>query len=108
MECEEMARDIKFNLHSQTDKLENKTMKNLFGVQRNMVQSNRLVTMIKSARLKNKVILYGIVCLLFLSIAFIIYVSFFSGSSEVVVHEQSSSALPKNNGSDQPDANDSP
>ena len=31
-ECEDMARDIKFNLRSQTDKLENKTMKNLYGM----------------------------------------------------------------------------
>jgi len=85
-----MARDIKFNLRSQTDKLENKTLKNLFGIQRSMVQSNRLVNMIKTARQKNKMIMYGIVTLLFLSIAFIIYVSIFSGSGEVVVTAQES------------------
>ena len=83
-----MARDIKFNLRSQTNKLENKTLKNLFGIQRSMVQSNRLVNMIKTARQKNKMIMYGIVTLLILSLGFIIYVSIFSGSSEVVHVQQ--------------------
>lgn len=92
-ECEDMARDIKFNLRSQTDKLENSTLKNLFSMQKGIGQSNRLVTMIKSARLKNKVIMYGIMTMLCLSILFIIYISFFAGSdSEVVVHDQGSSS----------------
>ena len=30
MECEDMARDIKFNLQSQSDKLENSTLRNLY------------------------------------------------------------------------------
>lgn len=74
-ECEDMARDIKFNLRQQTDKLENKTLKNLFGMQRDMVKSNRLVNMIKSARLKNKLILYGIVAMLIICVIFIGYMA---------------------------------
>ena len=83
MECEEMARDIKYNLRSQTDKLENKTMKNLFGMQRDMVKSNRLVNMIKSARLKNKLILYGIVAMLVVCVIFIAYMALAPDSVEV-------------------------
>ena len=74
-ECEDMARDIKFNLRQQSDKLENKTLKNLFGMQRDMVKSNRLVNMIKSARLKNKLILYGIVAMLIICVIFIGYMA---------------------------------
>ena len=74
-ECEDMARDIKFNLRQQTDKLENKTLKNLFGMQRDMVKSNRLVNMIKSARFKNKLILYGIVAMLIICVIFIGYMA---------------------------------
>ena len=83
LECEDMARDIKFNLRSQTDKLENKTMKNLFGMQRDMVKSNRLVNMIKSARLKNKLILWGIVAMLVVCVIFIGYMAFAPDSVEV-------------------------
>ena len=74
-ECEDMARDIKINLRNQTDKLENKTLKNLFGMQRDMVKSNRLVNMIKSARFKNKLILYGIVAMLVICVIFIGYMA---------------------------------
>ena len=31
-ECEDMAKDIKFNLKQQSDKLENSTLKNLFEI----------------------------------------------------------------------------
>ena len=95
MECEEMARDIKYNLRSQTDKLENKTMKNLFGMQRDMVKSNRLVNMIKSARLKNKLILYGIVAMLVICVIFIFYMALAPDSVEVAPVEQSKSSGPE-------------
>ena len=94
MECEEMARDIKYNLRSQTDKLENKTMKNLFGMQRDMVKSNRLVNMIKSARLKNKLILYGIVAMLVICVIFIFYMALAPDSVEAAPVEQSKSSEP--------------
>ena len=75
LECEDMARDIKFNLQKQSDKLENSTLRNLFGIQRDMVSSNRLIKMIQSARLHNRLVLYGIAALLALSICFILYIS---------------------------------
>ena len=88
IECEEMARDIKYNLRSQSDKLENKTLKNLFGIQRDMTKSNRIVDAIKKARFKNKLIMYGIVTLIILSIMFILWVNIAGSSTEeVVVHE---------------------
>jgi len=46
-EMDDMARDIKFNLRSQTDKLENKTIKNLFGMRTDLGKSNRLILLIK-------------------------------------------------------------
>ena len=95
MECEEMARDIKYNLRSQTDKLENKTMKNLFGMQRDMVKSNRLVNMIKSARLKNKLILYGIVAMLVVCVIFIFYMALAPDSVEAAPVEQSKNSEPE-------------
>ena len=82
-ECEDMARDIKFNLRSQTDKLENKTMKNLYGMQKDMTKSNRLVNMIKAARKKNKLILYGIVAMLVVCVIFIFYMALAPDSVEV-------------------------
>ena len=95
MECEEMARDIKYNLRSQTDKLENKTMKNLFGMQRDMVKSNRLVNMIKSARLKNKLILYGIVAMLVVCVIFVFYMALAPDSVEAAPVEQSKNSEPE-------------
>lgn len=82
-ECEDMARDIKYNLRSQTDKLENKTMKNLFGMQKDMTKSNRLVSMIKSARMKNKLILWGIVAMLVICVIFIGYMALAPDTVEV-------------------------
>ena len=78
-----MARDIKFNLKSQTDKLENRTMKNLFGMQRDMVKSSRLVTAIKKARFKNKLIIWGILALLIIAVIFMMYISFAPASVPV-------------------------
>lgn len=40
-----------------------------------MVSSNRLIKMIESARLHNRLVLYGIAALLALSICFILYIS---------------------------------
>ena len=84
IECEDMARDIKFNLRSQTDKLENKTLKNLFGMQTDIGKSNRLVGMIKKARFKNKLVLWGIIALLMISVIFVIYMTFAPESSPTV------------------------
>ena len=84
-EMEDMARDIKFNLRSQSDKLENKTLKNLYGINKEMTASNRLITLIKSHRFKNKLVLWGIVALLVVSIMFVFYMTFVSASAEVEV-----------------------
>ena len=83
IECEEMAKDIKFNLRSQTDKLENKTLKNLYGMQGNLTKSNRLVNLIKKARFKNKLILWGIIALLVISVIFVFWMALAPASSEV-------------------------
>ena len=83
MECDEMARDIKFNLKSQSDKLENRTMKNLFGMQKDMVKSNRLVMAIKKARFKNKLIIWGILALLVVAVIFMMYMTFAPASVPV-------------------------
>ena len=82
---EDMARDIKFNLRSQSDKLENKTLKNLYGINKEMTASNRLITLIKSHRFKNKLVLWGIVALLVVSIMFVFYMTFVPASAEVEV-----------------------
>ena len=85
-----MARDIKYNLRSQTDKLENKTMKNLFGMQTDIGKSNRLVQMIKRARFKNKLIMWGIISLLIISVIFVLYMTFAPESEpeQVVVQQE--------------------
>ena len=93
MECEEMAKDIKFNLRSQTDKLENKTLKNLYGMQKDISGSNRLIKLIQKARLKNKLILWGIIALLVMSLVFIIYVSFAPASVPTVVEQPTPQTL---------------
>ena len=86
-EMEDMAKDIKFNLQCQSDKLENKTMKNLYGINREMSTANKLVTLIKSARMKNKLVLYGVIALLVVSVLFVCYMTFVPASSTVYVEE---------------------
>jgi len=71
-----MARDIKFNLQTQSDKLENKTLKNLYGIQKDSILSNRLITSIKKARFKNKLITCGVFTMLILACVFIFYLQF--------------------------------
>ena len=90
-----MARDIKYNLRSQSDKLENKTLKNLYGMQGDLTKSNRLVTLIKKARFKNKLILWGIIALLVISVIFVFWMALApsSSTSETTVVEQSPMAL---------------
>ena len=75
LECDDMARDIKFNLQSQSHKLENSTLKNLYEIQKDTVLSSRLIKSIKAARFKNKLIMCGIIILLILSILFVAYMS---------------------------------
>jgi len=87
-EMEDMARDIKFNLRSQSDKLENKTLKNLYGINNEMTTANRLVNLIKTHRFKNKLVLYGIIALLVASILFVGYMTFAPASTEVVVQRE--------------------
>ena len=100
-ECEDMARDIKFNLRSQTDKLENKTLKNLYGMQRDMIKSNRLLNLIKKARMKNKLILYGIVAMLIICVIFIGYMALAPDSSSTIVEQEVAHAeLPQMAGED--------
>ena len=72
---DDMARDIKYNLRSQTDKLENKTLKNLFGMQTDLGKSNRLILLIKKNRFKNKLVMWGIIALLVVSVLFVVYMS---------------------------------
>ena len=68
-----MAKDIKFNLKTQSDKLENKTLKNLYEIQKDTVLSSRLITQIKRARFKNKMIICGVITMLILSCFFIFW-----------------------------------
>ena len=72
---DDMARDIKFNLQSQSNKLENSTLKNLYEIQKDTVLSSRLIKSIQAARLKNKLILCGIITMLILSCLFIMYMA---------------------------------
>ena len=88
-EMEDMARDIKFNLRSQSDKLENKTLKNLYGINREMSTADKLVGLIKRHRFKNKLVLYGIIALLCASVMFVIYMAFGPSSTEVTVERVS-------------------
>ena len=78
-EMDDMARDIKFNLQTQSDKLEKSTLKNLYAIQKDMVMSSRLLQMIKAQRGRNKLIMYGIMALICISIIFVIGVSFRGG-----------------------------
>ena len=58
-ECEDMAKDIKFNLRSQTQKLEGSTLQNLFGMQSDLTVSNKLLKLIDWERKKNKYVIIG-------------------------------------------------
>jgi hypothetical protein len=58
-ECEEIAKDIKYNLRSQTEKLEGSTLQNLFGMQGDLTVASRLLKMIDWERKKNKYVIIG-------------------------------------------------
>ena len=75
LQCEEVARDIKFNLAGQTDKMQNSILRNLKSIQGETGIANRLLTMIKKERMKNKLVLYSILVFLVISVLVIIKVS---------------------------------
>ena len=58
-ECEDIAKDIKYNLRSQTDKLESSTLQNLFGMQSDLTVANKLLKLIDWERKKNKYVIIG-------------------------------------------------
>ena len=98
MECEDMARDIKFNLQTQSDKLENSTLKNLYEMQKDMIISSRLIKSIKAARFKNKLILCGIVSMLLIACLFVVWIAIKpESSSETVVYEEPPLTIPVDN-----------
>ena len=72
-----MANDIKFNLSKQTDKMQNSVLKNLYSIQADTTVANRLLNLIKSERLKNRLIMYSVIAMLILALIFIIYSIFF-------------------------------
>ena len=53
--------------------MQNKVLKNLYQIQNDTTVGNRLLNMIKTERLKNRLILYGVVGFLMLAIAVIVY-----------------------------------
>lgn len=87
-EMDDMARDIKFNLRKQTDKLEKSTLKNLFSMQGDLGKSNRLVNAIKKQRFKNKLIMWGIIALLVISVLFVVWMSLAPSSTTTEVEYQ--------------------
>lgn len=73
-ECEDIAKDIKYNLRSQTEKLEGSTIKNLFKMQGDLSVSNKLLLMIDWERKKNKFVIIGTFAFLLIAlVAIIIY-----------------------------------
>ena len=72
-EMEDMAKDIKFNLRSQTDKLQNSTLGNLFTMQGDLARSNRLLKLIDWERKKNKLTILGTTAFLFIALILVVY-----------------------------------
>ena len=72
-EMEDMAKDIKFNLRSQTDKLQNSTLGNLFTMQGDLARSNRLLKLIDWERRKNKLTILGTTAFLFIALILVVY-----------------------------------
>lgn len=79
--CEDIALDIKVNLKGQTEKMQHSTLKNLYEIQGETTIANRLMTIIKKERLKNRIVLYSVLILLILAVAFIIYNAIFKWSN---------------------------
>ena len=75
-ETENVARDIKIGLHSNTEKL-HKTHRNVGRIQTQLSLSNKLIDVIRRNEMKNKIILYTVVCFLILAIVLIMYFSIF-------------------------------
>jgi hypothetical protein len=73
LSCEDTAHDIKVNLAKQTDQMQNKILKNLVGIQGQTNIANRLLTVIKKERMKNRLILYSIFAFLIVAVVFILY-----------------------------------
>lgn len=71
--CEDTANDIKINLAKQTDKMQNSVLKNLLGIQGETNIANRLLTVIKKERMKNRLIMYSVFAFLIIAVIFILY-----------------------------------
>ena len=72
-EMEDVAKDIKFNLRGQTDKLQGSTLGNLFTMQGDLARSNRLLKLIDWERRKNKYTIIGTATFLFLMLVLIVW-----------------------------------
>ena len=75
-ECEDVAKDIKYNLRSQSEKLEKSTMSTLYYMQKDLTQSDRILKLIDWERKKNKYVIAGVfigLTLLLIVIMFLLY-----------------------------------
>ena len=71
-----MAGDIKVNLKGQSDKMQNRTLKNLFDIQDQAGISGKLLDAIQQQRARNKYVLYGVYGVLSLLVLFVMYQMF--------------------------------
>ena len=70
---DDMANDIKFNLKKQTDQMQNSVLKNLYSIQGETTLANRLLNIIKHERMKNRLIMYGVIGMISMVIIIILY-----------------------------------
>ena len=71
--CEDIAGDIKFNLAKQTDQMQNKVLKNLYSIQGETTLANRVLNVIKTERMKNRLIMYAVLAAVLVAIAVILF-----------------------------------
>ena len=73
MASEDVANDIKFNLKKQTDQMQNSVLKNLYSIQGETTLANKLLNVIKTERMKNRLIMYGVIAAIVIVICIIVY-----------------------------------
>ena len=71
-----MAADIKINLKGQSDRMQNRTLKNLIDIQNEASVGAKLLNAIKQQRSKNKYILCAVYSVLALLICYVLYQTF--------------------------------
>ena len=76
LECEDMGKGINFNLQQQSHKLSSSIMTNVRDINKNLGESTTLIDLIARERQKNRLMLWGVGCLIAFAAVIIVAMAF--------------------------------